>query len=115
VPGLQKSGRDGGRAVTKKKTQEELDDEASDLLCSAVADKFARALNRQGWMIVLQPEVAAAQTCGLRKFVRWPMDGPGECPVWAEPWEPIVPARSSPPAKTAKIIPFRKPEPPPLK
>jgi hypothetical protein len=72
--------------TTKQKSEDELNDEAIDLLSSAAADKFARALDRCGWMIVTNPELAAEYAAARLALGPWFMNGPGECPAWAEPW-----------------------------
>jgi hypothetical protein len=60
--------------------QEHREQEAMDLICSAAADDFARALDLLGWKIVRQDEVRG----GVVHL--WPMNGtPGYCPQWADP------------------------------
>jgi hypothetical protein len=83
------------------KVDDELD-EALELLCSPAADDFARALDRCGWMIVGKPELVAQDEARGVRPRRWSIFR-GECPSWAEPWD-------GSPAKSAKIIPFPKPE-----
>jgi hypothetical protein len=61
----------------RPKTEDELDDDAMNVLCCADADKFARALDRCGWQIVVKPKIDNGQ--------RWQMYGPGPCPEWADP------------------------------
>jgi hypothetical protein len=46
-------------------------------------DAFARALDVFGWMIVPQPHCDDGQ--------RWPIEGPGACPSWAERLTPLKP------------------------
>jgi hypothetical protein len=82
----------------KQKSEDELNDEAADLLMSFEADEFARALDRLGWMIVVQSDGNP-----LAKH-RWSMNQPGEYPSWAEP-SPF----DEPAAKSAEIVPFPKP------
>ena len=43
--------------MARRKTEDELDGDACDLLCSLAADRFALALDRMGWMIVRQPVI----------------------------------------------------------
>ena len=76
--------------MTKKHYDEhwnELDEEATDLLNSAAADEFARALDRGGWMIIRKPFVVWPKVPQFSggPLDSWEMNGPGECPVWAEP------------------------------
>ena len=55
------------------------EDTAAELLCSPEADVFAKALDMQGWMIVVKPEY---QDDGSW---RWPMSRPSKnCPAWAD-------------------------------
>jgi hypothetical protein len=87
---------------TKQKSEDQLNDEALSLLLSAKADEFTRALDRHGWMIVCKPEIAALHAAeGAPPLGPWPMNGPGECPDWAMPWD-------RPPVKSAAVIPFPK-------
>ena len=68
--------------MARRKTEDELDGDACDLLCSWAADRFALALDRMGWMIVRQP--------GLEG--RWFMNRPTKrCPSWADPECPRSP------------------------
>jgi hypothetical protein len=84
----------------KQKSEEELDFEAADLISSAYADKFARALDRCGWQIIVKPEVGAEHAAVESPPGRWPMSTPGYCPAWAEPFD------TAPPVRSAKILPF---------
>ena len=63
-------------------TEDELDEDAAMLLCSAAADRFTRALYRHGWMIVSKPEIRAEHLANGSIDHRWCMNGPGPCPVW---------------------------------
>ena len=68
----------------RSKTEDELDDDALMLLVSPEADRFARALDRHGWMIVVKPEVRAEHlAAGAIE--------PG--PAWAEPHDAWLPER----------------------
>ena len=64
-------------------------DAALNRLLDHRVDAFARDLDACGWKIV------PTDDCG----VRWPMNGPGPCPTWADAYEsPKRPA----PAQAAK-------------
>ena len=87
--------------MKKQKTQEELDGEALDLLMSHDADRFALALDRHGWMIVLQPENADEN-----RPSRWFMNGTTkECPPWADPkFDPSGHGFTSYPSEPLRVI-----------
>ena len=69
----------------KRKTEDEQDDDAVKLLGSPTADRFARALDRCGWMITLQPEARHVLAAWGAEELRWIMSTPGPCPAWAAP------------------------------
>jgi len=71
----------------KQKSQDELNDEAIDLLSSDAADDFARALDRCGWMIVPRPDLVADMAEVQLALGSWQMNAPGETPAWATPWD----------------------------
>jgi hypothetical protein len=61
--------------------QERREQRAFDLLCSPEADDFARALDLQGWMIVVKPEYLFDDGSGARWLMNEPSDN---CPAWAD-------------------------------
>jgi hypothetical protein len=69
-------------------------DEAETLLCGPLADAFTIALDRLGWMIVIQPQYDNAPS----GTPRWRMHKPSLCrPVWADrAWD-----EEPPPSKSA--------------
>ena len=78
----------------RSKTEDELDDDALMLLVSPEADRFARALDRHGWMIVVKPEVRAEHlAAGAIEPGPCSMKTPGPCPAWAEPHDAWLPER----------------------
>jgi hypothetical protein len=62
--------------LTAEEREDLEDDKALQLLTSPLADRFTKALDRHGWMIVPQPDYSPG---------RWFLHKPSkDCPAWCD-------------------------------